>query len=66
MEQLGRHYGDSGEGLGRDCGEIGERLEWNMERLVERRQFEESWGQEYIMETGGKIDCTDNYGKIIL
>ena len=43
-----------------------ERLEWNMERLVERRQFEESWGQEYIMETGGKMDCTDNYGKIIL
>ena len=37
-----------------------------MERLVERRQFEESWGQEYIMETGGKMDCTDNYGKIIL
>ena len=66
MEQLGRHYGDSGEGLGRDCGETGERLEWNMERLVERRQFEESWGQEYIMETGGKMDCTDNYGKIIL
>ena len=48
------------------CGETRERLEWNMERLVERRQFEESWGQEYIMETGGKMDCTDNYGKIIL
>ena len=66
MERLERHYGDSGEGLGRDCGETGERLEWNMERLVERRQFEESWGQEYIMETRGKMDCTDNYGKIIL
>ena len=52
--------------LGRDRGETGERLEWNMERLGERRQFEESWGQEYIMETGGKMDCTDNSQKIIL
>ena len=66
MEQLGRHYGDSGEGLGRDCGETGERLELNMERLGERRQFEEPWGKEYRMETGGKMDCTDNGGKIIL
>ena len=34
-----------------------------MERLGERRQFEESWGQEYIMETGGKMDCTVLYWK---
>ena len=26
MERLGRHYGDSGEGLGRDCRETVKRL----------------------------------------
>ena len=59
-------WGDTRETVGRpgrDWGETGERLEWNMERLGERRQFEESWGQEYIMETGGKMDCTVLYWK---
>ena len=44
VERLGRHYGDGGEGLGRDCGETGKKLEMNMETLGERRQYEEPWG----------------------
>ena len=43
-----------------------ERLELNMERLGEGRQFEEPWGQECSIETGGKMDCTDTGGMIIL
>ena len=40
VETLGRHYGDSGKGLGGDCGETGEKWELNMERLGEKRQYE--------------------------
>ena len=43
-ERLGRHYGDSGEGLGSDSGETEKKLELDMETLEERRQYEEPWG----------------------
>ena len=59
METLGRHYGESRKGPGRDCGETGERLELNIVRQGEKWQYEEPWGQEYSMETGGKMDFTD-------
>ena len=64
VEQLGRHYGDSGEGLGRDCGETGERLEWNMEWLVYIKMVYIKGTISKIKWQTLKVEYIKLYGKI--